>query len=241
MSAPTLVADPSHAFSQEAHFGSGGSAPYDRALARGHGILHLFDVATGEHVTELDVSLFSGPAQSADLDMLQRATGSIIDIGCGPGRIVQAAIDRGLTALGIDTSFTAVSIAREAGLPVIRHSVFNPLPTAEHGQRGSASLVDGNIGIGGDPVTLLERCAGLIEPNGVVLVETHTDDARDLIFDAMLRDDQGNESQTFPWAEVGVDALHDYAGQAGLRIRDAWHAEGRRFARLTHSEVRAVA
>ncbi|MDP9442781.1 MAG: hypothetical protein M3P34_11540, partial [Actinomycetota bacterium] len=48
-------------------------------------------------------------------------------------------------------------------------SVFGALPG--EGRWATALLIDGNIGIGGDPVALLRRVAELLRPAGVVLVE----------------------------------------------------------------------
>ena len=96
----------------------------------------------------------------------------MLDIGCGPGRFVHAAIMAGHLTLGIDISATAVRIAQEHGLPVLRRSVFQDLPG--EGTWGTALLIDGNIGIGGDPAALLRRCAELVrDDDGRVLVETH--------------------------------------------------------------------
>ena len=45
-------------------------------------------------------------------------------------------------------------------------------------------------------------------------------------------DADGNESAGFPWAEVGLDALHRHAADAGMVPRQSWTAEGRNFCEL---------
>jgi SAM-dependent methyltransferase len=177
----------------------------------------------------LDVERFLAGADASDAAALAAATGPVLDIGCGPGRFVHAAIMAGHLTLGIDISETAVRIAQEHGLPVLCRSVFQELPG--EGTWGTALLIDGNIGIGGDPVILLRRCAELIrDGDGRILVETHPDPARDRVFVGVLVDDLDHESPPFPWAEVGVRALHGYASAAGLVACREWSAHGRSFA-----------
>ena len=85
---------------------------------------------------------------AADLTTLIGLAGPVLDIGCGPGRMVRAALDAGLAALGVDVSAAAVAHCRDAGLPVLHRSVFDRMP--HEGRWWGALLLDGNIGIGGD-------------------------------------------------------------------------------------------
>lgn len=133
------------------------------------------------------------------------ATGPVLDIGCGRGRFVHAAIMGGHLTLGIDVSESAVRIAQEHGLPVLCRSVFQELPG--EGTWGTALLLDGNIGIGGDPVALLRRCAELVrDDDGRILVEAP----------------RGGR------ATAGT--LHRYAAAAGLVACRVWSTRGRSFA-----------
>ncbi len=215
-----------------ATFGSGGAEPYARALLRDDRTLYLQSDA---HQTtfEMDLSRWSEDADATDAGLLAGATGPVLDIGCGPGRMVRAAMARGLAALGIDVSQTAIDIARESGLMVLRRSVFDPLP--REGRWGSALLVDGNIGIGGDPAGLLARCAELIAADGSVIVEVHGEPERDRTYVGTLMDMQGHRSAEFPWAEVGRDALEAHAVSVGLRLDQAWVTDGRGFCRLARA------
>lgn len=144
--------------------------------------------------------------------------------------MVKAAILAGHLALGVDVSLTAVEIAQERGLPVLCRSAFHDLPS--EGTWGTAMLIDGNIGIGGDPQLLLERCARLVlhDGSGRVLVETHADPAQDRVFEGVVVDDQARTSEPFPWAEVGATALRRYATLAGLALTREWNFHGRGFA-----------
>jgi len=223
-----------------ATFGSGGAEPYARAL-RHEGLLQLVRVtggagrpasppAAGEADEAFDVARWSADADAADLTTLDDETGPVLDIGCGPARMVRAAVDRGLTVLGLDVSPTAVAMAREAGLPVAGGSVFDPLP--REGQWNLALLLDGNVGIGGDPTALLTRCAEILTATGSIVVETAPEASLDDSYEAHVVDDQGHASATFPWAEVGREALHRHAKRSGLRVAQTWSVDGRTFCRL---------
>ena len=212
-----------------ATFGSGGSEPYARALLRDDRTLFLHSEL---HKTsfEMDLSRWSEDADATDFALLADANGPVLDIGCGPGRMVKAAMGQGLAALGIDVSQTAIDIARESGLMVLKRSIFERLP--REGRWGSTLLVDGNIGIGGDPKALLARCAELVAPDGSVIVEVHADPERDRVYNGTLVDMHGYRSDEFPWAEVGRDALEEHAVRVGLALDQAWVTDGRSFCRL---------
>jgi SAM-dependent methyltransferase len=215
-----------------ATFGSGGAEPYARALRRDDQVLYLRDVDSDSLTPSraMDVSRWNDAADAADLGLLDGINGAVLDIGCGPGRMVRAAMHQGLTALGIDVSETAVEIARESGLMVLNRSVFERLP--REGMWGAALLVDGNIGIGGDPSTLLERCAELIAITGVIVVEVHAEPLRDHMYDGTIVDITGHQSDAFPWAEIGETALVHRAQHIGLRLDQSWEIDGRFFCRL---------
>jgi len=218
-----------------ATFGSGGAEPYARALRRDDQVLYLRDVESDSLTPSraMNVSRWNDAADAADLGLLDGINGAVLDIGCGPGRMVRAAMHRGLTALGIDVSETAVAIARESGLMVLNRSVFERLP--REGLWGAALLVDGNIGIGGDPSLLLERCAELIDPSGVIVVEVHAEPLRDHMYDGTIVDIRGHQSAAFPWAEIGETALARRAERIGLRLDQAWVIDGRAFCRLANA------
>ena len=136
----------------------------------------------------------------------------------------------GLSALGIDVSATAVRMAVDSGLSVLRRSVFDPMPL--EGAWAAALLVDGNIGIGGDPTALLVRCAALLAPDGTLLVELSQDPDTDDRYEGTIEDSSGGRSAVFPWAELGLTGLRGRATEAGLVVAQDWRLDGRWFARL---------
>ena len=99
-------------------FGSGASEPYDHALRDAARVLHLVDTDGRADPVRVDISKFLAHADDHDADALSHAHGPVIDLGCGPGRLVRAAILGGHLALGIDASRVAVRIAQQQGLPV---------------------------------------------------------------------------------------------------------------------------
>jgi SAM-dependent methyltransferase len=161
--------------------------------------------------------------------LLGLALSPTIDIGCGPGRHTVALARLGVVALGVDPSAIAVEAASARGATVMHRSVFDRLPG--EGRWATALLLDGNVGIGGDPGRLLRRVRALLRPGGRALVEVEAPGVATerLSVRAELG---GRATEWFPWARVGVDGLGDLARSSGLRPVSMWLDEGRWFARL---------
>lgn len=170
-----------------------------------------------------------GVLTSADESVLARVEPPVLDVGCGPGRHVLALAERGTVTLGIDVTPGAVGLARGRGAPVLERSVFDRVPGA--GRWASALLLDGNIGIGGDPVALLTRVAALLEPSGRVLVELDPPD-RESTLDVMRLRVGGIPGPWFAWARVGAGAIGAVADRSGLVVTEDWTAGERWFAAL---------
>ncbi len=66
----------------------------------------------------------------------------------------------------------AVSLTRAAGGVALHRSVFTHIPG--EGRWDTVLLIDGNIGIGGDPIALLRRVRQLLAPTGCALIEART-------------------------------------------------------------------
>jgi SAM-dependent methyltransferase len=213
-----------------ATFGSGGSEPYAHALRREGRLTLVRDDLEGTERGRYDLRRWMAAADDVDRALLAGESGPVLDIGCGPGRMVEAAFELGFVTLGVDVSRAAVKVARSAGLPVLARSVFERLP--REGHWGTALLLDGNIGIGGDPLALLLRCHELLGRRGTLIVEVQPDDDVDDVFSATVVDDHGRASEAFPWAEVGVAALERHAIAAGFALDQTWRVDGRAFCRL---------
>ena len=122
-----------------------------------------------ENPLTLDVSRWSGAADVVDMLVVARSEPPVIDLGCGPGRMVQALSESGRAALGVDMSSVAVGLSMARGGLALRRRIHQPLPA--EGRWGTALLMDGNVGIGGDVATVLARCVQLVRPGGLVICE----------------------------------------------------------------------
>ncbi|MFI6940762.1 class I SAM-dependent methyltransferase [Streptomyces sp. NPDC050418] len=204
--------------------------PYAAALRSGRGPLFLRK-ADG-WLLPLDVERWCARPDAADHSVLARCgPGPVLDIGCGPGRLVAELAALGHPALGIDISPAAVARTLASGGSALRRSVFDPLP--REGSWSTALLIDGNIGIGGDPEALLTRTAALLAPYGVLIAETAPVDVDERVRVRMTDASAAVTSPDFPWARVGTTALRAYAARCGLTMTETWSAHGRTFARLT--------
>ena len=171
-----------------------------------------------------DASRWFDAATTEERALLTRLPGPVLDVGCGPGRLVVALLELGVPALGVDTAPGAVAMARQQGAPVLARSVFDRLPA--EGRWGSAVLADGNIGIGGDPIQLLTRLREVVRPGGTIAVEADTRASGVRLARARL--ERGDEvGDWFPWAVLGADALPGVALTAGLVHRGTRRVDGR--------------
>ncbi|MGI9003222.1 MAG: class I SAM-dependent methyltransferase [Pseudonocardia sp.] len=183
---------------------------FSMALAGQHAEL----VRSDGGVAPLDVARWRGAAAGEDSWLLGRCRGATIDLGCGPGRLLEALVARGVPALGVDVAAEAIAQCRRRGVRAMRADVFTTLPG--EGTWAHVLLADGNLGIGGDPVALLRRAAALISPNGTVLVEL--DATEPGLWRGLARVRSRHDVGTpFPWAAAGAAALPGLAGRAGLR------------------------
>jgi SAM-dependent methyltransferase len=192
-----------------------------------------------EHPTELSlargadgsawrppIERWTGPADQVDERALAGLTGPVLDVGCGPGRHLCALARRGVAALGIDVSPTAVGLARLAGARAIVGSIFEEVPRS--GSWGSALLLDGNIGIGGNPERLLGRVAELLAPGGRIVVELVAP-PRATVRTRVRLETVHAASDWFDWAQVSAtDAARLFDG-VGMVLAERWHEHDRWF------------
>ncbi|WP_369355361.1 class I SAM-dependent methyltransferase [Streptomyces sp. cg2] len=219
--------------------------PYAQALRTGTGPLHLRRLAPHHpppgpdwqgDLLPLDVERWCAAPDAADTSVLRRCTGPVLDAGCGPGRMVAALAARGVPALGVDVSPSAVARTRRLGGRAVRRSVFDRLPA--EGRWHTVLLMDGNIGIGGDPLALLTRLHTLLAPGGRLLAEAAPHDVDERLT-VRIEDTDGRHGHPFPWARLGAPALLRAADATGWRPADRWTRGGRPFLELRRQDSRS--
>ncbi len=192
---------------------------------------------TGEALV-LDRARWHAPATEEEKALLSTVVGPVIDLGCGPGRLVVSLAAEGVDVLGVDSSPGAVALARRQGANVVEGDVFGPLPG--EGAWDTCLLFDGTIGIGGDPTRLLNRCRELTGGRGRVIAEVEPPGTGWRHLTAWFERD-GRRSPAFDWAVVGADAIADVARPAGFELATlAQTASGRWFADLRCSSSQSV-
>ncbi|MGV9248811.1 class I SAM-dependent methyltransferase [Streptomyces sp. NPDC003710] len=205
--------------------------PYALALHTGHGPVYL-RLGDGRRI-RMPVHRWYAHPTGADESVLNRCVGPVLDVGCGPGRLCRALLSRGVFALGVDVTPRAAAHTVALGGIALCRSVFDRLP-AEGGWQ-TVLLIDGNIGIGGDPRALLYRCIQLTAPTGLLLVEVDPDDVEERCT-ARFEDVHGHKGSPFPWARLGAPALYRIAEDLALTITDQWRDGHRRFLVLGHQD-----
>ena len=213
--------------------------PYSEALVTGGGPLFLRR-ADG-WLLPLEVERWCAGADAADMSVLEHCVGAVLDVGCGPGRLVAELAARGRPALGVDVSAAAVVRTVRLGGQALQRSVFEPLPA--EGRWGTVLLIDGNVGIGGDPVALLRRMSQLLDQNGLLIAEAVPDSEVDervtVHVVSFTAGAHGTAGPPFPWARLGTSALLRLATAAGWRPERQWTAGGRSFVALRNRRDRS--
>jgi SAM-dependent methyltransferase len=107
------------------------------------------------------------------LDLIEpgRATGRLLDVGCGHGLLLDEARKRGYDAAGLELSAGNAAYAREKLGLSVREVPLEELGPEEDGRWDVVVLAD-VIEHLGDPVGALERCQALLAPGGALLVVT---------------------------------------------------------------------
>jgi SAM-dependent methyltransferase len=186
--------------------------------------------AYDECVLPLETARWSARADEVDQMVVSRCHGPVLDLGCGPGRIVQALNESGVPALGIDISVVAVQVARTRGALAIQAALTQRLP--REGRWGTVLLMDGNVGIDGNVAALLQRCRALLAPGGTIMVEVDPRPACYQTRRIRLIADVSDRSAELMWTRTGAAAVKRIAGQLDMFVVEEWSAGSRAFLAL---------
>ena len=186
-------------------------------------------VAPGIGRTRLPVQDWTRAVDPGDCHLLDLCVGATLDIGCGPGRLTAELAARGHITLGIDIVHESIGQTRQRGGAALQRDIFGRIPG--EGRWRTALLADGNIGIGGDPVKLLDRVRRILAPGGFVVIEVAPADTRTTSLKAQLECTCGY-SVPFEWAVVCIEDLPRIAALAGLSVIGRSPVNGRQFAVL---------
>ena len=199
---------------------------YEAALDAPDGLKVRFDDGS---LSPLPVNRYVAVADPLDHDLLAGLAGPVLDVGCGPGRHLHALASAGVFALGVDISPAAVALARRGGGRAVVADVFGRVPAA--GRWANALLLDGNIGIGGEPQRLMARLGELVMPGGAILVEVEPPGQESTSRLARIEADE-HVSGWFAWARVSAAEIGILARCVNLSAEAVWSCQNRWFARL---------
>jgi Methionine biosynthesis protein MetW len=212
------------------------------ADARSYGLalhtgLPLELVASDGRALTLDVERWLRDADEADWTVLDRCTSPVLDVGCGPGRIVRACSACGMAALGIDIAAEAVAFCNARGGPALRCDILADRSgsVAGEGRWSTVLLLDGNIGIGGNVRHLLARVARLMHVDGRLIAEASPAADGERALRVRFRRNGRTEGPSFGWSVIGAAALCEAAAMVGLVSVDRWSNGSRQFLSFSHA------
>lgn len=183
-------------------------------------------VVAGRRSEPLPVADWLREPDADDVAIAGHCAGPTLDIGCGPGRLAALLVRGGHTVLGIDVVPEAVRQTVGRGAVALRRDVHGHVPG--EGRWQSALLADGNVGIGGDPVALLQRVRALLTPQGGRVVAEVAGPGVPHRTRLLRLDCDGIRSEPFRWSVVGCDDLPAIAAAAGLSVMSL-HPHGARW------------
>jgi SAM-dependent methyltransferase len=164
-------------------------------------------------VIELHLDRYHGMPSRAERRFLKRLRGPILDVGCGPGRAAAYLRTRNVPALGLDVNAELVDLARANGALCVHQNVFDPVPFENRWHE--VLVLDGNVGIGGDPAKLLGRLREIVIIGGRAHVEV---DAVGPSRQMVVREHvDGNVGAPFAWATLTMAGLEALIGGSGWR------------------------
>ena len=115
---------------------------------------------------------FSESPWTSEQPLINYASGSILDVGCGAGRHLKHFQNAGFSVTGLDESKHAIDVCRERGCDkLISGDIFET--SLENNFFDTVLLFGNNVGIGGSPahtLTMLKQLRSSMKIGGRILV-----------------------------------------------------------------------
>ena len=204
---------------------------YGRGL---EGRERLIARAEGGRARTLPIACWLGAPTMADESCCGMRSGRSSMLAAGPAVTCSRLRDAACPPSASTSRRRRCESRRARGAAAIEGSIFERVRGA--GTWGSALLLDGNVGIGGDPVALLRRIGALLAPGGRILVELARPGAASGRR-RMRLELAAAASPWFDWATVSAADVAVLAGASGLDVRERWSVRGRWFAVLELSSA----
>ena len=169
---PELVAPTNHHPGQHGDLYSCGDCGtvHQPGLPRGEELTELYRGMTDEAYLSEEAGRRATATRLLDLIQRHVSAGSLLDVGCGHGLLLDEARRRGFTVTGLELSQAAASYAREVlELDVREQRVEELRPPAGGYQVVVLADVIEHLD---DPLAALDACAGLLAPGGALCVVT---------------------------------------------------------------------
>jgi 2-polyprenyl-3-methyl-5-hydroxy-6-metoxy-1,4-benzoquinol methylase len=104
--------------------------------------------------------------------VLARAPRSVIDVGCGEGWLARALAAHGVQVLGVDAIASLIEAARVQGGGEFRVVSYEDLAAGALARRADVVVCNFSLLGGASVNALLAAVSGLLEPDGVLIVQT---------------------------------------------------------------------
>lgn len=190
-------------------------------------------------------------------ELIDRARGRVLDIGCGLGRHGLHLQQRGLDVLGIDTSPLALRAAKARGLKHVRLLSLTQI-TRRLGMFDTVLLFGNGIALLGNPRRarwLLRRLRSVTNDHARIIGDARdpyqTDDPEHLAYHranrrrgrmaGQLRFRARYRTAATPWIDLlllSADELHDIAASAGWRMTAYPEGDGADYGVVLEKEAR---
>lgn len=150
-----------------------GKALSDKYHNRAKEPFYVCDDARREAPLELEFYLSEEP-EELEKDILNHATGRILDVGCGAGRVLKYLQKKDFDVTGFDIDSIAVQLCKERGLENVFVGDFNNIE--QFGIFDTILFMNRTICTAGSleaVEALLKKCYNCCSPNGILVFDSY--------------------------------------------------------------------